>query len=88
MIRLISLIDDRSLLRHNEASITEMAEGKRSANLVRMFESPTVDTVVGSIQGTLGKPGDVTFYKATRSDSVERGVPMQGFTGSLLGAGE
>jgi hypothetical protein len=62
----------------------EMAEAKRGADLVGMFESPTVDTVVGSIQGTLRKPDNVTFYKATRSDSLERRVPMQRFAGGLL----
>ena len=62
----------------------EMAEAKGSAHLVGMFESPTVDTVVGRIQGTLGKPDNITCCKVARSDSLERCVPMQRFAGGLL----
>jgi len=83
-VRFISLVDDRSLRGDMDRSVTEIPEiGVTDRDLVRMFESPTINTIVRYIQGTLWKPGDVTLFKATRADSLEGSVPVQRLAGDL-----
>ena len=47
------------------------------ANLVGMFEGPTINAVVGGVQGSLREPYDITSLKSTRSDCFEWAVPVQ-----------
>ena len=82
---LISFVDDRGLggitdqiRRHDESDGTE-------TDLVGMFESPTIDAVVRRIQSSFGEPDDITLFKATRPDSLERSVPVQRLASDLLG---
>jgi hypothetical protein len=55
--------------RHDEADVT-------GTNLVGVFESPTVDTVVRRIQGPFREPGNITLFEATSPDSREGPVPV------------
>jgi hypothetical protein len=52
-------------------------------NLVGMFKCPTINTIVRHIQGSLGKPCDVAFVKATRTHGLKGPVPVQRLAGSL-----
>jgi hypothetical protein len=55
--------------RHDETDVT-------GTNLVGVFESPTVDTVVRRIQGPFREPGNITLFEATSPDSREGPVPV------------
>ncbi len=45
-------------------------------NLVGIFEGPTVDAIVGRVQGPFGKPGNITLFGATSPDSREGPIPV------------
>ena len=47
------------------------------ANLVGMFEGPTINAVVGGIQSSFREPYDITSFKATRSNCFEGAIPVQ-----------
>ena len=53
-------------------------------NLVGIFEGPTVDAIVGRVQGPFGKPGSITLLKATSRESREGPVPVQHLASDLL----
>jgi hypothetical protein len=42
-----------------------------------MFESPTINAVVGGIQTSFREPYDITSFKTTCSDCFEWAIPVQ-----------
>ena len=46
------------------------------SSLVWVFERPTVDAVVASIQTTFGEPGNIAILESARTNSLERPVPI------------
>lgn len=54
-----------------------------NTDLIGMLESPSIDTVVGSIEASLWEPDDVTGREASRSNGLEWAVPMKGLPGHL-----
>ena len=55
----------------------------KTTYLVRILVRPTVNTVVRSVQTTLGEPDDITVLKRAGSDGVEWSIPVQEFVGPL-----
>jgi hypothetical protein len=53
-------------------------------NLVGMSKCPAINTIVRHIQGSLGKPSYVAFFKATRTHSLKEPVPVQRLAGNLV----
>jgi len=48
-----------------------------------VFECPAVNTVVGSIETTLGEPDDIALNKRARPDGSKWAVPVEGLSGNL-----
>lgn len=62
---------------------------RRSAELnavaypVGVLVCPSIDTVVGGIQGPLREPDDVPCFEPSGSDGAKGAMPVQGFSGDL-----
>ena len=54
------------------------ANGRQNTNLVGGLEGPAVDTVVGSVQVSLGEPGNVAVLEAATANGLEGSVPVKG----------
>lgn len=50
---------------------------------VGVLVCPSIDTIVGGIQGPLREPNDVSCFKSANSDTVEGTIPVQGFSCNL-----
>ena len=49
----------------------------KHANLIRVLESPAINTVVGSVEVPFWEPSNVSVLEAARPDGPEGDVPMQ-----------
>lgn len=73
---LICFVDDRGLSGITDQKWSRWKSILTGTDLVGVFVSPTVDAVVRRVQGSFGKPDNITVFKATRPDSRERPVPV------------
>ena len=79
---LIGLINDGSL-KESTLRIRSLAELTSMTYPVGVLVCPSIDAVIGSIQGTLREPDDVSCFKSSSPDTVEGAVPVQGFSRNL-----
>ena len=48
-----------------------------------MFECPSVDAIVGSVELAFKEPCDVALSKGARANGLERAIPGEGLVGLL-----
>src|SRR4051794_15784405 len=60
-----------------------MRDMRRRRNLVWVLECPAVNAVVRGVETALWEPDYVACCKATRSNGLERTIPMKGFARHL-----
>ena len=77
---LIGFVDDGGLKPSPNVRNFELRD---DIYLLWVFEGPTINTVVRSIQATFREPNDITSCETAGSHGLERAIPVQKFASTL-----
>jgi hypothetical protein len=80
---LISFVDDGNLGEEEVSDSGRIKDPRCITDLVWIFERPAIYAVIGRVKSALGEPGDITRLESTRSDGLERSIPVESLAGGL-----